>query len=235
MVQTYSNPLFLSGQALPATQLNKLSSGAADADTIAANAESALRLPSQHDSKHGSAAPSASRLHSEQDADHLSASASASRLHSEQDADHLSASASASRLHSEQDADSASCGKAASQLQSAQDEASTAEAASRVHSWHADSALDAEASRPQSEQSSVAESVPRPQSGQETKCDAAASSAGTSRKMNFKLTLPRNFTRCDKVMPALCMLIVLPTARGCITAMIVAWAAAAAVCTRSAH
>ena len=182
MLQTYSNPLFLSGQALPATQLNQLSSSATDDGTVAAAAEPAPRLPSQH-------APAAD---------------SASRLHSEQDADHLSASVSASRLHSEQDADSASCGKAASQLQHAQDEASTAEAASRVHIQRADSALDAETARPLSEQVSAAESVARPQSGRETACDAAASSASTSGRKKF--VLPRNFTLCDKVVPALCML-----------------------------
>ena len=182
VLQTYSNPLFLSGQALPATQLNQLSSSATDDGTVAAVAESALRLPSQH-------APAAD---------------SASRLHSEQDADHLAASVSASSRQSVQNADRVSCGKAASQLQNTQDEASTAEAASRVHSQHADSAMAAEAARPQSEQSSAAESVPRPQSEQETACDAAASSASTSGRK--KKVLPRNFTLCDKVMPALCML-----------------------------
>ena len=198
-MQTYSNLLFLSGQALSATQLNNLSSSAAGADTIAAVAESAPRLPSQHDSKPASAAPSASRVRSEEDADHLSASASASRVHSEEDADHLSASASASSVQSVQNADCVSCVKAVSQLQNGQIEA---EAASRLHSQqHA--ALDAETARLQSEQVSAAESVPRPQSEQKTACDAAASSASTSARNQF--SVPRNFTLCDKVMPAPCV------------------------------
>ena len=49
------------------------------------------------------------------------------------------------------------------------------------------------------EQVLAAKSVPRPQSEQETACDAAATSASTSSKTKFNVPRARNFTLCTQI------------------------------------
>jgi len=117
----YSNPLFLSEHAQPATQLNKLSDAAPVADSTAeapaATAESATTPQTNQIADCVPVAESASRPDSEQAADHGSVAEAASQLHSDLA---LTADA-ASQLHTEQDAEETSATDAASQLQSEQD------------------------------------------------------------------------------------------------------------------
>ena len=195
-MQVYSNPLFLSEQVQPATQLNKLSGVALVADSTAegpaataestatpqtadcvAAAQSASRSDSEQASEETSGTDASSQLQSEQDAEETSADDAASQLQSKQDTEHASASQSASRLQDQQDAEYASASQSASQLRSEQDV----------------------------EHASASQSASRLQEQQDSDLAAAASSASTTGRIEeVDFRVPVSYTPCSKVHIAAC-------------------------------
>ncbi len=174
MLQMYSNPLFLSEHAQPATQLNKLSDAAPVADSTAeapaATAESATTPQTNQIADCVPVAESASRPDSEQAADHGSVAEAASQLHSDLA---LTADA-ASQLHTEQDAEETSATDAASQLQSEQD----------------------------AEHASASQSLQDQQDTDRAAAASSASTSGRIEEAEFEL--PASFTPCSKVHMAAC-------------------------------